>query len=580
MCGIVGARDDWLRRQDLEPEAAMQRAVEQLRWRGPDGIGVVRIGDWWLGCARLAITQPGSSQPVVRRPGRYAAVLNGAITNARDLWAELLPRAERRAAPPNDAWLPLLAVERGRPELLTQMRGHHAYAVVDRETGQLVHGRDRYGEKPLLLLCGDESGHNPLAFASTPAALQQLGMPAITTDPAIEPLFRFGFAAFLPQRPGPQLHLREDRCEVRQPSSPPPPLRERVLASVRRCADTSVPAGLFLSGGIDSSCLAAALASNDRSIPAFQFRAAGAPPDEREIARAVAAHCNLPFREVDGDIAILDALPALTRHAGLPLGDPSVLAVHAVARAAANEGIRVLLGGEGADELFFGYRRYRALARLPRLGWLRRTASRWSMTQAARWWRAAIAADPIAELAAVTPPAFSATVLARTAGAEREAAAQTVTQRGAALAELARETDIERYLRLDLLPKVDTATMAAGVEARCPYLEGDPDPTATVTTDLGKRRLRAAFANDLPAQVFRQRKRGFALPLDDWFRADIPWLDLLRDARTLSRPHLCPAGVTAAIDRHRRGQTNLGHGLYLLVAYELFLRSEAETDRI
>ncbi|MCA8953279.1 MAG: asparagine synthetase B, partial [Planctomycetes bacterium] len=87
MCGIVGVRDDWLRQNGLAPEPAVRAAVEDLRWRGPDGGGIARIGGWWLGCARLAITQPNSRQPVVRRGGRHAAVFNGAITNARELWA-------------------------------------------------------------------------------------------------------------------------------------------------------------------------------------------------------------------------------------------------------------------------------------------------------------------------------------------------------------------------------------------------------------------------------------------------------------------------------------------------------------
>ena len=144
------------------------------------------------------------------------------------------------------------------------------------------------------------------------------------------------------------------------------------------------------------------------------------------------------------------------------------------------------------------------------------------------------------------------------------------------MARAARDSDLENYLRLDLLPKIDIATMAAGIEARCPYLEGDPEPAAAISHDLGKRRLRAAFANDLPAAVMRQPKRGFSLPLDRWFRGQLPALDRLREPRTLSRPHISAQGVTAAIDRHRSGRANLGHGLYLLVAWEEFLRSQEQ----
>ena len=137
MCGIVGARNDWLVARGREPAAALREALAALAWRGPDGEGLAAAGPWWLGCARLAITQAHSRQPVVRRGGRFVGVLNGAITNARELWARWLPGAERRPAPPNDAWLPLLAVERGDASRLRNLRGHHAYAVVDTRSGAL-----------------------------------------------------------------------------------------------------------------------------------------------------------------------------------------------------------------------------------------------------------------------------------------------------------------------------------------------------------------------------------------------------------------------------------------------------------
>ncbi len=118
--------------------------------------------------------------------------------------------------------------------------------------------------------------------------------------------------------------------------------------------------------------------------------------------------------------------------------------------------------------------------------------------------------------------------------------------------------------------------MAAGIESRCPWLERDYSPQRPLARELGKRSLRAAFAQDLPHRVFGQPKRGFGLPLDRWFRSELPWLDLLRDRRTLEREHLEADGVANAIDRHRAGSLAVGHGLYLLVAIELFLRSQED----
>ncbi|MBL8723142.1 MAG: hypothetical protein JNK49_03810, partial [Planctomycetes bacterium] len=400
MCGIAGARAEWLAELGREPGRALAAALGTLAWRGPDGSGVVAAGGWWLGCARLAIGPRRSRQPLVLRGGRFAGVLNGAITNARELWPRWRPRLAAIAAPralPNDAWLPLLAVAAGDRAALGQLRGHHAYAVVDAARDQLVFGQDRFGEKPLWCLVQKRGRRWQLvAFASTPAALVALGGAPLQLERGLPELLRTGFADWLPQRvrrglwllpaPGRGAPFVADATGYRTPwlgNLPPTPaapaataarpcdqepdhapLRRRAIAAVARCIDTASPVGLSLSGGLDSSCLAATLGALQRAVPAFQFCATGSDPAERAVARAVATAAGLPFVPVDGGPEVLDALPALTRAAGMPLGDPSVCAVHATARAAAAQGVRVLLSGEGADECFLGYRRYRALAHL------------------------------------------------------------------------------------------------------------------------------------------------------------------------------------------------------------------------
>lgn len=602
MCGIVGARNDWLVARGLAPASAVGEAVAALAWRGPDGEGVAAAGPWWLGCARLAITQTHSRQPVVRRGGRFVGVMNGAITNARALWARWLPRAERRAAPPNDAWLPLLAVERGATSSLRELRGHHAYAVVDTHTGDLLLGQDRFGEKPLFCVVDRLQGKPTLvAFASTLAALRPFGITASASPRRLAELLRFGWSHLTSERITARLRIqpppsRGEPLLVREraPTSgswfttlpatsgearpqPANPLRDELVASVARCVDTTVSVGLALSGGIDSSCLALSLRQLERSVPAYQLRARGARDDERTAAAAVAMRAGLPLRTLDVGPEIAHELPVLTALAGQPLGDPSVLALFAVARAAAADGVRVLLGGEGADELLLGYRRYRALSQLPRLPWLRGAMPRWSMRYASRWLRAAAAPDPVTALLAVTPPAFADAVLApqlarRACWADRRTHDSSPPRLEGNLALAARDFDIAHYLRCDLLPKADVATMAAGVEARCPYLEGDLARFGSDLSALGKAPLRAAFADDLPPEVLQLPKRGFSLPLDRWFRGELVWLDLLAERQTRERPHLRPGGIARVVDLHRRGRADLGHGLYLLVAVELYLR--------
>lgn len=600
MCGIAGARNDWLIEQGLDPAVAIAQATAELSWRGPDGQATEQAGDWWLGCARLAISGPNARQPVVRRGGRFAGVMNGAITNARELWPMFSKRAGARPAPPNDAWLPLLAVAADRADALASLRGHHAYAVLDTLTGELTLGQDRFAEKPLHCLVARVAGRWQLvAFASTHAALQVLGMPAVKSNRRLAQWFRFGWSEQRAHRFSSRLRLdslpmrgKPMRAASNQPSwcqpipcdaptqpatAPATGLREQLIASVRRCIDSPSAAALFLSGGVDSSCLALALGSIGAATPAYQFRAAGASSLERDAAQAVAKAAGLPLHHVDCGPEVLDSLPHLTKLAGQPLGDPSILAVHAVAQRAANDGVRIMLGGEGADELLLGYQRYRALSKLPRLrtlAALRGFGSGWSTHKVSRMWRAMVAKNPIRALLAVTPPAFAKSVLAKELAARRcWHDAEPMPDASISLGLAARADDVDNYLPRDLLPKVDIALMAAGIEGRCPYLEAGIEPFGQDLTAIGKRALREAFRSELPSAVQQLPKVGFSLPLDDWFRRDPALLEVLADPRSRQRDHLQPGGLALALDRHRSGRSNLGHALYLLLAYELHLRS-------
>ena len=283
------------------------------------------------------------------------------------------------------------------------------------------------------------------------------------------------------------------------------------------------------------------------------------------------------LRHVDAGAEVLRALPELTRAVGRPLGDPSVLAVHALARQASGDGISVLLSGEGADELFLGYRRHRAAHFVPR--WLPRIPGLLTgahndlgMSTWARLRRAVATTEPYDSLLEVAPPAFRRAVLLGDL-----VDGVLPTRPAASTLERARQVDRDYYLRHDLLPKLDTALMAAGIEGRCPFLDPEviasPEALAVDPREiLGKRGLREAFRAELPEGVLDGKKRGFGLPLDRWLREDDYLPDVLRDHRTLQRGHLHAAGLTRMLDRHRAGRSQLGHGLYLIAALELHLR--------
>src|SRR5262249_38515479 len=313
--------------------------------------------------ARPAITDRGGRQPLARRGSRLCGVLNGAITDARLRWQQWHPGLGACPRLPNDAWLPLLLVERGAPAALAALAGHHALAVVDGGRDALVLARDAMGEKPLWVA---RAGGRGGAFAATLPALAALGGAAELPAAAVAEFFARGSAGSAVAA-DPDLTLHDDLAGVDDGERLVPPaallgaahasagdLAAALTAATARCADAAEPLALCLSGGLDSSCLAAVLGELGRKVRGYQFRAAGDPGDERAAAAAVAAHTGLALRPVDGGPEVLDPLPRLTAHWGLPLGDPSVLALHALANAAAADGVRVLLSGEGSDEAPLG----------------------------------------------------------------------------------------------------------------------------------------------------------------------------------------------------------------------------------
>jgi asparagine synthase (glutamine-hydrolysing) len=574
MCGIVGIRAETLREMRGDFAAAMRA----LAWRGRDGSGSAQVGGWRLGVARLAITDPAAAQPIVCAHTGRVVVCNGAITSARAEWARYGEGRQTR----NDAELPLLRLRHCGPGALAPQCGHYAFAVADPD-GRLWLARDPWGEKPLWVV---RRGARVLAFASTVAALRALGFVIDLPLAEVGHLLRLGWH-FAPAIEGAGLTLEDAGAGVWEADGGTPvpqqvapwparSLRARVQAAVERCARAEVRVGLLLSGGIDSACLAACLrAAGCTDLPAFQFAARGEPRAERGRAQQVAEHTGMHLIAVDGGPELLRLLPALTAAHGLPVGDPSTLAAHAVALRAAQEGVKVLLSGEGGDELFFGYRRHRVAARMRRwqFGWLP-LPDPLAHGYSARLRRALRARD-VDLLLAVAPPGVAELALA-----PELRAVHPLPLAGDVVDPLERAITLDRqaYLRRDLLPKADLATLYAGVEGRCPFL--DPEVAAApeaelhaAARNLGKRALRLAFASELPRAVLRQGKTGFGLPLDRWLRQDDFLADILSDRRTLERPHVVAAGLRDLLDRHRQGRVHLGHALYLFAAYELYLRT-------
>jgi asparagine synthase (glutamine-hydrolysing) len=600
-----------LRRGGVEP-GALEAMARALVHRGPDGEGAQRFarfeleGDVWqagLAHRRLAIFDPtpAGGQPMLSRSGRSALVLNGEIYNHPEL-RRRLPGFPWRTATDTEVLLELF--EREGVSVLARANGMFAFALWDLERRRLWLGRDRLGIKPLFYR-EDKDG---LVFASELRALLAGRSGARRIDArAVSAYFDLGFVpaplsimqgvAKLP--PGCLLAWQEGETRLERwwqlPEAEleaPPGWRERLYArlvdAVRLQLRSDVPVGCFLSGGVDST-LIAALAMRERgALDTFSLCFPEAPAfDEARHARYAARrlgtrHHEIPVTESDA----LGAAPAILAGIDEPFADSSLLPVHLLSRAA-RASVTVALSGDGADELFAGYRRYAAerwLARWRRLppglrgrviGPLvrRMPADRsTAVGELGRRMRRVIEVDGLDDDARAYALAriFSAAEAASFApglAVEAEAGASLF---GEARVRLGGRDALDARLRLDLsiglpddmLTKVDRASMAYGLEVRVPYLDHALVEHAARLPSRLKRRggrsklaLLDVFGAALPRRTRRRRKWGFEAPLTSWLRGSLRELmrDSLAETRLARSAWIAPRAVRELIDRHERG---------------------------
>ncbi|PWR22106.1 asparagine synthase (glutamine-hydrolyzing) [Zavarzinia compransoris] len=568
MCGIAG-----LMTTGGAPDAAVLDRLDAAQLhRGPDGIGRHVAGDTALLQQRLAIIDLSTGdQPFVRGNG-LALVGNGEIYNYRELKRDL---AGWPFVSQSDCEVPLPLYERAGLGFQDPLRGMYALALADRAGGRLVLARDRFGIKPLYVA---ETPHG-LVFASEPQAIIATGLvaPALRPESVQELLqlqFQLGretiFAGIRRLLPGEQVVVQGGRVTAsrRLPAlEPGPDFRteaEALAAFDAAFADSidvhrrsDVPYGMFLSGGIDSAAVLAMMARQmDRPVEAFTayFPGTGAA-DEREQAKAVAAATGARHHEVSFDEAdFLALLPRVAAAMDDAAADYAALPTFKLAGAAREAGIKVALSGEGGDELFAGYSRYRRLLR-PRLfggramrakgpfdalpGLLRDGGDGWRR-------RFEATADQVRPLA----------------GKDRLRQAQA--------------TDMADWLPNDLLVKLDRCLMAHGVEGRTPML--DPAVAAVawrlpadlkIRARLGKYLLRRWVERHVPAARPFARKQGFTVPVDHWIGKHGARL-----ADLLSRdPGIAAIAEPGAVARlFRDGERDHGTARWRLLFFALWYR--------
>ena len=386
--------------------------------------------------------------------------------------------------------------------------------------------------------------------------------------------------------------------------------RDAVTAAVARRLVSDVPVGCLLSGGIDSSvvalCMARLMLDQGRRPATFSIGFDDPRYDESHHARAVAAFLGTDHHEFRVTPRVAEILPKLARVFGEPFADSSAIPTHYLAQETRSY-VKVALGGDGGDELFGGYDRYRALAVTQKLDALPATMRRAIAAVSSKLGRGhpkSLRARVVrlGESLGDSPAGryggyvrlFSRALIDRllpTSSALASLAAKPefggatlddfLDERGvmAAAAALDRAT----YLPGDLLVKLDRCSMLHALEVRSPFMDADLLRFASTLTDGqlrdargGKKLLRDAFAADLPPEVFSRRKMGFAVPVGDWFRGELrPMLrDTLLAADSFARAHLNLAVVEDLLDQHDRC-TDHGHRLYALLMLELWWRDSS-----
>jgi asparagine synthase (glutamine-hydrolysing) len=542
MCGIAAH----FSMPGADPET-VRRMLGTLRHRGPDDEGSYAEGPIALGHRRLSIIDvAGGAQPIFNEDRTVAVVFNGEIYNYRELAAELSHKHLFRTQSDTEVLVHLY--EEHGTDMLARLRGMFAFVLWDARKHAVFAARDRFGEKPLVYL----EGRGGLWLASEVRALAQAGLPLGSVSP--QAVAEYLSLLYIPApasiwsnvrklEAGHMLLADKHGVRVRRYWSPPRPgawatepagivarTRELLEESARLRLRSDVPIAVLLSGGVDSSTVAALAArASGARLKTFSV-GFGRPDDELPQAREVALRYGTDHEEIVIRENLHEVVPRALAAFSEPFGDSSAVPCVEVFLEVARH-VKVVLTGDGGDELFAGYDRYRQVAALPHLplgGALARTLDRLPETRGLQRVRRGVrvlTGRRGARYRALIE-VFSARERERLLGIVP--AALGVPDDESTDADAALAFDLGVYLPDDLLVKTDITSMAASVEARCPLLDHQlaewviPAPIgAKQSRRRGKLLLEAATRDLLPPHVYSRPKRGFGSPVEQWLRGPL-----------------------------------------------------------
>ena len=634
MCGITG----WATTDSKQPplpgdHELLHSMCERMVHRGPDSEGLFVTTGAALGMRRLAIIDlVTGEQPAFNEDKSVAVILNGEIYNYRELRSDLEKRGHSFRSASDTEVLPHLYEEYG-DDMVRELNGMFAFALWDSHRRRLLIARDRFGEKPLYWGIFDRT----LLFASEPKVL--LAHPSVRPTLNLQALRHYLSFDYVPaplsiyegigKLPAAhKLTFQNGKAEVScywklnySTATPIPSeheaaekLQELLADSVRMRLVSDVPLGVLLSGGVDSSSVAAlAVRASSEAVKTFSISFAEASFDESTYARGVAKFLGTDHHEerLSANLAA-NLVSEIGAWMDEPFSDPSLVPTYLLSRFTRKH-VTVALGGDGGDELFAGYPMYAGIKwaeiykRIP--GSMRNSfieplirllpvkTKNLSFDYKALRFVTGAKYDPVARhhiwFGSFTPDEqeqlLTANALAETNGDIYQQAREMMTECGETdQVKSMQNLDTRLYLAEDILTKVDRASMAVSLEVRAPFL--DPrvaEFAASLPSNYKlhghktKYILKKAVHELLPPFVTRRPKKGFGVPVAEWLKHKLRPLarDLLSPERVRRAGVFNPDFVSRLQDEHERGIANHRKLLWTLLMFELWHESFIETPR-
>jgi asparagine synthase (glutamine-hydrolysing) len=613
MCGIIGF---FSKGAESPTEERLKTAADTLRHRGPDEDGYYYHPPIGLGFRRLAIIDlAGGSQPIANEDKTVWVVFNGEIYNFRELREELTGRGHYFKTRSDSEVIAHLYEDQGE-ELFKYLDGMFAIAIYDVREKRLVLGRDRLGKKPLVF------AETPTGFyfASEIAALLKLGVVSREVDmealslylslqyiPSPHTIFRevrklmpgrrmiVDRGSIISQKPYWELPVPTDHERPANYEEAIEVLRDRFITAVRRRLVSDVPLGAFLSGGVDSSITVATMAQicND-PVQTFSIGFSDKAFDETRYAAQIAERFGTKHRQFEAKAADLEILKKAVGVMGEPFADQSIIPTYLVAHHT-RQYVTVALSGDGGDELFAGYKRYRQLNRVHRLAeagmlglWKAARALSVNIERRVNPRRAHIRFPngPVDEILELPEQQRYLRLLGFFSAPQQELLWPAGPGQKPAIAYLERlrqgpvgyveqliQMDIRSYLPEDILYKVDIASMMNSLECRAPFLDHEfVELMVKIPSQWklqrggGKKVLKDAFSDLIPPSFFERPKKGFSMPIGRWIREK--WEAEFEEVLSTSMPPFFDRDyVRRLLEAHIAGSqdySNLLWALYVL----------------